>query len=91
MPIWKLEPADLSSEHWACSTHKGTIIVRAPDEKAARSAATSAFGIAATVPRSRETLFSPWEQANLVKCLRLHNSSFDENGPTEVLDPPQYD
>jgi hypothetical protein len=91
MPIWTLEPVDLTSEHWSTSTHKGTAIVRAADERRARSVATTAFIIAADVTLSSNTLFTPWAQPEHVACSRLEGSEFPESGPEEVLDPPQYE
>jgi len=91
VPIWKLEPVNLESEHWATSTHKGTAIVRASDPERARDVATRAFIIAVSISPSRNTLFSPWEQPELVACFHLVGSDFSESGPEEVLDPPQYD
>jgi hypothetical protein len=91
MLIWRLEPVDLSSEHWALSTWKAPVVVRAPDEQKARRTASLAFDIAAEAPRSGQTLLSPWQQVTLVRCIRLHASGFEERGPVEVLDPAEHD
>ena len=89
MPVWRLEPIDLTSEHWATSTHKSVAIVRAPSEDIARQQATRAFGIMA-VSRSAEALFSPWGQNNLVRCTRIERSEFREDGPATILEPPHF-
>jgi hypothetical protein len=91
MPIWRLEPVNLESEHWATSMHKDAVVVRAANEDRARRTATKAFIIAATIPLSRRTLFSPWEQPELVRCSRLEGITFAECGPEAVLDPPHYE
>jgi hypothetical protein len=36
MPLWKLRPLDLSDPNWEASSHRGVVIVRAPDEETAR-------------------------------------------------------
>jgi hypothetical protein len=91
MPIWKLEPVNPDSEHWAASTYKGTAIVRAANEDRAREVATGALGIAAPIPASHRTLYSPWQQADVVRCSRLQGRQFPEDGPEGILDPKHYD
>lgn len=91
MPIWKLEPVDLNSEHWATSTHRGAAIVRAANEQRARAVATSAFIIEAPVLASRKTLYTPWAQPELVRCSCHEGSDFAESGPEAVLVPPHHE
>jgi hypothetical protein len=87
MPIWELTPVDKTSDHWRASTHKNHIIVRAASEDEARAKATSEFIIATKQVPAGDTLFSPWNQANLVSCQRLEHSNYGEEGPVAVLYP----
>jgi hypothetical protein len=87
MPIYKLTPIDKISNHWRASTHRDYVIVRAASEDEARKKATSEFGIAAQREPGRNTLFSPWEQPNIVSCQRLEKSNYEEKGPAAVLYP----
>ncbi len=91
MAIWMLEPTTRESEHWKASTYRGTIIVRAPDEKAARQRATRAFIIMVKKTRGASTPLPPWTDPTLVTCTRVENSQYPEDGPTKVLEPPHYD
>ena len=90
MPIWILEPLDLSSEYWAYSTYRGAAIVRAGNADKARSCAAKAFIRLAEIPSSRKTPNSPWQDADLVRCSQLVDSTFNENGPACVPDPPNF-
>lgn len=87
MPIWKLSPTDKRSDHWKASTYKGDVIVRAASEGEARAKATSEFRIATKKVLGGNTLFSPWDQPDLVICNRLENSSYEEKGPIAILYP----
>jgi len=91
MPIWKLEPVDFSSEHWACSPHKGVAIVRAPDEGSARRAMLVIREAVDVGSPSAPTLHSPWQDSRLVRCTRMNDSGFEESGPTKVLEPAEDD
>lgn len=90
MAIWKLEPIDTRSDHWATSMHKGTVIVRAPTEDIARQLATRAFEIKPAQGASLNALITPWVQRDLVQCTSVRHSKFQEDGPATVLDPPHY-
>jgi hypothetical protein len=87
MPIWKLTPIDKTSNHWRASTHKDDVIVRASGEDKARAKAASEFIIATKRVPGGDTLFSPWDQPNLVSCQRLESSNYEEKGPEAVLYP----
>ena len=86
MPIWQLSPVDLSDPNWEASSHRGTAIVRAPDEKTAREAAQSAFGVA-TRFKHRPRLIPPWTRAKLVHASHIEDQRFDPDGPSGVLVP----
>jgi osmotically-inducible protein OsmY len=86
MPIWQLSPVDLSDPNWEASSHRGTAIVRAPDEKTAREAAQSAFGVA-TRFKHHPRLIAPWTRAKLVHASHIEDQRFDPEGPSGVLVP----
>jgi osmotically-inducible protein OsmY len=86
MPIWQLSPVDLSDPNWEASSHRGTVIVRAPDEKTAREAAQSAFGVA-TRFKHHPRLIAPWTRAKLVHASHIEDQRFDPEGPSGVLVP----
>ncbi len=86
MPIWQLSPVDLSDPSWEASSHRGSAIVRAPDEKTAREVAQSAFGVA-TRFRHQPRLVPPWMRAELVYASHIEDERFDPDGPSGVLVP----
>jgi osmotically-inducible protein OsmY len=86
MPIWQLSPVDLSDPNWEASSHRGPAIVRAPDEKTAREAAQSAFGVT-TRFRHHPRLVAPWMRAELVHASHIEDERFDPEGPSGVLVP----
>ncbi|HWE18078.1 MAG TPA: BON domain-containing protein [Hyphomicrobiaceae bacterium] len=86
MPIWQLSPVDLSDPNWEASSHRGTAIVRAPDEKTARETAQSAFGVATTF-KHHPRLIAPWTRAKLVHASHIEDQRFDPEGPSGVLVP----
>ncbi len=91
MSIWKLEPTDLDSHHWAASTYKRPVVIRAADEKAARGIASRAFWIGTSKPPGKEVSSIPWRQVRLTPCTKLEGSDFSEEGPDAILEPAEYD
>ncbi len=88
MQLWKLTPLDLSAPNWEASTHKGPVIVRAPDEVEARKAANIKFRFAANKqPIGDPVRHPPWDHASLVSAATIDDERFEVEGPTEVLDP----
>jgi len=89
MPIWKLSPINLDDPNWEASIFKSEVIVRADKEEAARRRCSMAFGIA-TVRKPREKVkVIPWGQPDLVRCARLANSEYSEEGPEAILVPEE--
>jgi osmotically-inducible protein OsmY len=86
MAIWQLSPIDLSDPNWEASSHRGTAIVRAPDEKTAREVAQSAFGMT-TMFKHHPRLIAPWTRAKLVHASHIEDRRFDPEGPSGVLVP----
>ncbi len=88
MQLWKLTPLDLSAPNWEASTHKGPVIVRAPDEVAARQAAKDKFFRAANKQKIGDPVrHPPWAHASLVNAVTIDDERFEVEGPTEVLEP----
>jgi hypothetical protein len=87
MPVWKLTPTDLSDPNWEASSHRGMAVVRAPDEAAARAAATEAFDVPTRFPPTGGAKFPPWHSPALVKAERIVDPRYAAEGPTEILDP----
>jgi hypothetical protein len=87
MPLWKLQPLDLSDPSWEASSHRGLVIVRAPDEEEARDVAQRAFGVKTRFSPGAGVQAPPWKRAALVSAERTKDERYEEEGPTEVLQP----
>ena len=87
MPIWKLVPINQTDPNWEASTHKGSVIVRAATEKAARERAQLAFTIATQVRPGEATKITPWKYGDLVDGHTITDSRYPEDGPEEILEP----
>lgn len=86
MAVWSLTPVDLADPNWEASSHRGPVIVRAPNARQARATAARSFSVK-TGFRAKGMRFPPWRRAALVTVARVHDSRFDEEGATEVLEP----
>ena len=91
MPIWKLDPIDLTDRNWAASRRKDSVIIRAPTEERARQIAQSAFAIGVSHTPGTELPVSPWKSPNLVTCQPDTSTEHGEDGPDAILDPANYD
>jgi hypothetical protein len=87
MPLWKLQPLDLSDPSWEASSHRGVVIVRAPDEAAARAEAQRAFGVKTRFSPGAGVKAPPWQRAALASAERIRDARYEEEGATEVLEP----
>lgn len=87
MPIWKLDPVDLSDPSWQASSHHGPTLVRAPDEDAAREAAQEAFGVKTRFPPGEGLKAPPWKRPELVTAELVTEGEPEPEGPTEILAP----
>jgi hypothetical protein len=87
MPLWRLQPLDLSDPSWEASSHRGLVMVRAPDEEAARDEAQRAFGVKTRFSPGAGVKMPPWQRAALVSAERVRDERYEEEGPTEVLEP----
>jgi hypothetical protein len=87
MPVWKLTPIDLSDPNWEASSHRGTVVVRAADEDAARTVAARAFDVETRFSPRRGAKFPPWHSPALVNAERIGDPRYEPKGPTEILDP----
>ena len=87
MEIWKLTPVDLLDANWEASSHRGIVIVRAPDEAAARTTAAKAFDVATRFPPGAGMRVPPWTRTTLVKAERITDRRYDPHGAVQILDP----
>lgn len=87
MPLWKLTPIDMTDPNWQASSHRGRVIVRAPDEEAAREAAAEAFDVPTRFPPGGGVKAPPWRRPSSVRAELIEDERYDAEGPTEVLDP----
>ena len=92
MLIWQLDPIDPSDPRWIASKHKRHAIIRASTEERAREIACRAFHMAMTRQVvAQEQLGCLWQHEGIVRCRRLGQSGHRQDGPEEILDPPEYD
>lgn len=87
MAVWKLTPVDPLDPSWAASSHRGSVVIRAPDEASARDAAEKAFGVKTRFAPGTGLKAPPWRRPSLVRAERIKDTRFDAEGSTEVLDP----
>jgi hypothetical protein len=87
MPIWRLEPRDLTDPNWAASSHRETAIVRASSEAGARETAEKAFGVKTRFVPGKGTHVPPWRRSELVDAKIIENTVYTEEGPDEILEP----
>jgi hypothetical protein len=87
MPIWKLTPIDLDDPNWESSSHRGLVVVRAPNEGSAREAAEKAFGVPTRFPPGKGMRVPPWMRSELVRAEIIDSPIYPAEGPTEVLEP----
>jgi hypothetical protein len=85
--LFKLLPIDLSNSCWEASSHRGSAVVRARDEAAARKVAERAFGVKTRFPPGHGTLPPPWLRPELVRVEEIDDPRWSSDGPDEVLDP----
>jgi hypothetical protein len=87
MPIWRLTPIDADDPNWEASSHRGLVIVRAPNEASAREVAEEAFGVPTRFPPGKGMRVPPWMRSELVRAEIIDSPIYPAEGPTEVLEP----
>ncbi|MEE9140336.1 MAG: hypothetical protein V3U18_06110 [Alphaproteobacteria bacterium] len=87
MPLWRLMPLDLTDPNWQASSHRGRVVVRAPDEEGARNVAAEAFDVPTRFKPGQGVLAPPWRRPSLVRVELIEDERYDLKGPTEILDP----
>jgi hypothetical protein len=87
MALWRLQPLDPADPSWEASSHRGVVIVRAPDEETARAEAQRAFGVKTRFSPGAGVKAPPWLRPALVAAEPIHDPRYDEDGPSEILDP----
>jgi hypothetical protein len=87
MLIWKLVPLDLDDPSWQGSSHRGPVVVRAPDEERARGEAQRIFGVPTRFPPGAAYSRAVWKRRELVNAEIVSSGRFDPAGPVAVLEP----
>ena len=95
MPVFELTRKSEGLDDCDAEESKGPVIVRAQDEKSARSKATCvSFPLIAEAEEEtgRDTPTVPWCKDELIICRQLDKSELDklgyeEEGPEEILSP----
>ena len=88
MRVYELKPTSEALDDWEANEYKGTVIVRAQDEKSARDKVqVSDFGYIESLKKLGSPVKSPWIDDKLVICKQLDNSEYEEEGPEEILFP----
>jgi hypothetical protein len=87
MPIWRLTPIDAEDPNWESSSHRGLVVVRAPNEGSAREVAEKAFGVPTRFPPGKGMRVPPWMRSELVRAEIIDSPIYPAEGPTEVLEP----
>jgi hypothetical protein len=87
MAIWLLTPLDPNDQNWESSSHCSPVVVRAPNEQKARAVAAEAFDVKTGFRPGHGMRFPPWTRSTLVKAEHIHDSRFEEDGPTALLEP----
>jgi hypothetical protein len=85
--IWRLTPTAPDDPSWQASSHRGAVVVRAPDEERAREEAQKAFGVQTRFPPGTAFSLAPWTRSALVRAEILEQSRHDPDGPIAVLEP----
>jgi hypothetical protein len=87
MPVWRLIPIDLDDPNWEASSHRGSAVVRAPSEAAARETAKVAFGVRTRFSPGKGMKQPPWARSELVRAEVIDSPLYAAEGPIEVLEP----
>lgn len=88
MPLWRLEPHDLSNRHWNASTYKGPVVIRAGDADAAQLLAARAFGKATGKDFGDTVIVVPWDQRDLISTTQVQGTDeYVEEGPSGIVHP----
>ena len=90
MPLWRLTPTDSSNRNWQFSSHKGPVVVRAPDADMAKKAAARVFGAGSEQAIADGEGEVPWLRRGLVEVDEIADDRFTVHGEVEILDPPGH-
>jgi len=87
MRVYDLKPTSEALDDWEANEYKGTVIVRAQDEKSARDKAQFVSLSLTEKESGEDEPISPWQDDKLIICKQLDNSEYEEEGPEEILFP----
>ena len=80
-------PVELENGNWEASSYRGRVVVRAPNEDAARDEAEKAFGVKTRFQPGTGVKAPPWKRPALVKAAIIEDARYEDKGPTELLFP----
>jgi len=84
--VWRLACIDPTSDLWAFSKYRGTVVVRASSEQEARLLASERFGTGPRVVGGVVEVGNPWASPMTVLCVRLESHAlWSSEGLAEVL------
>jgi len=90
MPLWKLEPIDLTDRNWDASTYKCEVIVRAEDLSKAQDLAAKAYGTTPHTGPGETTIINPWDNPGFVRTIQVQaTDDYTEDGDQEIVYPPE--
>lgn len=90
MPLWKLEPVDLTDRNWDASTYKAELIVRAEDPGTAKRLAARAYGIATKHRVGELVKIVPWDHPGFVTSTEVQpTDNYVEDGERSIVYPPK--
>ena len=90
MKIFELNPIDPSARHWEASHYCGRLLIRAESEGSARSLAHVRLQKTVSKPYNGEQPYPPWRHADLVSCVVVTDSGYDDDGDKGILEPVEY-
>lgn len=87
MRVYELKPTSEALDNWETNEYKGTVIVRAQNEKSARLKVSFGFFTLTKDESGKDTPIPPWQNGELVICKQLDNSEYEEERLEEILFP----
>ena len=87
MMIFKVTPTNLNSPHWAASTYREEVLIRAENKHRAMLLASASFFIAALfTPFGEPAAINPWnETTGVVTITEVFDSGFELEGEEAIL------
>ncbi len=88
MPLWKLEPIDLTDRNWEASTYRDEVIIRAENLQRAELFAARAYGIATKQKFAETVKLVPWVHSGFVRATQVEaTDDYAEDGDQAIVYP----